>query len=250
MHLMAKLKPAQQYKINMEKDVIVDESMIAGAGLGQVLALADGAPHVEAIAGMGLAGERHADPLSPRQVLLAGAPAYADFELSTQALGENLLVDFDTSRLVSGSVLRIGEAVLLRLMFQCEACGHLDAFQAGVAARIGRRRGVLARVLAGGVIRPGDRIRDLGRMLPAWDEDWRLRVARVLRAAPDGMVLSYARLARLAGVQSSYCRAFPRLLKSLGLAGKAVSSQAAAGLRCWDGEGLFDDEGGYSEFSS
>jgi len=224
--------------------------MITGAEPGHVLALAHGAPHAEAIAGMGLAGERHADPLSPRQVLLAGAPAYAEFELPAQALGENLLVDVDTSRLVSGSVLRIGEAALLRLMFQCEACGHLDAFRAGVAARIGRRRGVLARVLAGGVIRPGDRIRDLGRMLPAWDEDWRLRVARVLRAVPDGMVLSYARLARLAGVQSSYCRAFPRLVANLGLAGKAVSGQAAMGLRCWDGAGLFDDEGDYGEFSS
>jgi hypothetical protein len=110
-----------------------------------------------------------------------------------------------------------------------------------VSAAIGRRRGVLARVLAGGVIRPGDRIRDLGRMLPAWDEDWRLRVARVLRAAPDGMVLTYTRLALLAGVQSTYCRAFPRLLKSLGYADRALSAQAAAGRRCWDGEGLFGD---------
>jgi MOSC domain len=220
---------------------LVDEHMITGVELGQVLALAGGMPQAEALAGTGLAGERHADPLSPRQVLLAGAAAYADAGLPAQALGENLLVDIDTSRLASGSVLRIGDAVLLRLMFQCEACGRLDACQAGVAARIGRRRGVLARVLAGGFIRPGDRIRDLGRLLPAWDDDWRLRVAQVLRAVPDGMVLTYARLARLAGIQSSYCRAFPRLIAGMGLAGKAVSGQAAAGLRCWQGEGLFDD---------
>ena len=216
--------------------------MITGAEPGHVLALAHGAPHAEAIAGMGLAGERHADPLSPRQVLLAGAPAYAEFELPAQALGENLLVDVDTSRLVSGSVLRIGEAALLRLMFQCEACGHLDATKAGVAAQIGRRRGVLARVLAGGVIHPGDRIRDLGPQLAAWDDDWRVRVAQVLGAVPDGMVLTYAQLARLAGVQSTYCRAFPRLVKSLGHEGKALSNQAAAGLQCWQGAELFDDE--------
>jgi hypothetical protein len=198
----------------------------------------------------GIEGDRHADPLSPRQVLLASAAVYADLALLPHTLGENLLVDLDTSLLSSGTVLQIGDAVQLRLMFQCEACGHLDEFQAGVSGRIGRRRGVLARVLAGGIIRPGDRILDLGLLLPAWDDDWRARVAQVLRALPDGMVLTYARLALLAGVQSSYCRAFPRLVKSHGYEGKVVSNQAAAGLRCWQGDGLFGDGAGYSACSS
>jgi hypothetical protein len=197
---------------------------------------------VQALAGTGLAGDRHADPLSPRQVLLASAAVYTGLALPAHALGENLLLGLDTSQLTSGTVLQIGAEVRLRLMFQCEACGYLDAHKTGVSARIGRRRGVLARVLAGGDIHPGDRIRDLGRQLAAWDDDWRVRVEQVLRAVPGGMVLTYAQLARLAGVQSTYCRAFPRLVKSLGLAGKAVSSQAAAGLQIWDGRGLFDDD--------
>jgi len=226
--------------------------MITDAEAGQVLGLALRAPHsaastpasqLEALADTGVAGDRHADPLSPRQVLLASAAVYADLNLPQHALGENLLLDLDTSALSSGTVLQIGDAVRLRLMFQCEACGYLDTYRAGVAARIGRRRGVLARVLAGGVIHPGGRIRDLGRRLPAWSEDWRERVAQVLRAVPDGMVLTYAQLARLAGVQSTYCRAFPRLVQSLGHAGKAVSSQAAAGRQTWNGGGLFDDDG-------
>jgi hypothetical protein len=200
---------------------------------------------IDAIAGTGLAGNRHANPLSPRQVLLASASAYADFALPPHALGENLLVDADTAALASGTVLQVGEKVLLRLMFQCEACGHLDAFQAGLSGRIGRRRGILARVLAGGAIRPDDRILGLGRMLPAWDDDWRARVARVLQAVPDGMVVSYAQLALLAGVQPVYCRAFPRLVAKLGphYAGKALSAQVAAERRCWDGQGLFGDAG-------
>jgi hypothetical protein len=226
--------------------------MMSTTDQGCVLALAIRTPYsarstpaasVEAIAGAGLAGDRHADPLSPRQVLLASAAVYADLNLPAHALGENLLLDLDTSQLASGTVLQIGDAVRLRLMFQCEACGYLDACQAGVAARIGRRRGVLARVLAGGIIHPGDRIRDLGRQLAAWSDDWRERVAQVLCAVPDGMVLTYAQLARLAGVQSTYCRAFPRLVNSLGHAGKAVSSQAAAGLHTWEGRGLFEDDG-------
>jgi hypothetical protein len=133
--------------------------------------------------------------------------------------------------------------VLLRLMFQCEPCGTLDRFQPGLSGRIGNRRGILARVLAGGAIQPGDRIVDVGRPLPAWPDDWRARVAQVLQAVPDGMVLSYAQLALLAGVQSTYCRAFPRLLAKLGpeFVGKALPAQAVLGRRCWDGVGLFGD---------
>jgi hypothetical protein len=194
------------------------------------------------LAGEGLRGDKHADPLSPRQVLLASAATYADLALPAHALGENLLVDLDTAQLRSGTVLRVGDEVLLRLMFQCEACGYLDTYQHGVAARIGQRRGMLARVLAGGIVRSGDRILDTGGALPAWSDDWRERVAQVVRAVPDGMVLTYAQLAQLAGVQSTYCRAFPRLLTRLGLADKALSAQAAKGARCWDGHGLFDDD--------
>jgi hypothetical protein len=198
---------------------------------------------VHALAGQGLEGDKHVDPLSPRQVLLAGAGAYRDLALPAHALGENLLLDLDTAALRSGAVLRLGDTVLLRLMFQCEPCGTLDGFQAGLAGRIGARRGMLARVLAGGAIRRGDRIVDTGARLPAWSDDWRARVLHVLAAVPDGMVLTYARLALLAGVQASYCRAFPRLLRGYGpaYADKAVSAQAAAGRRCWDGAGLFGD---------
>jgi hypothetical protein len=59
------------------------------------------------------------------------------------------------------------------------------------------------------------------------------------------MVVSYAQLTLLAGVQPVYCRAFPRLVAKLGphYAGKALSAQAAAGRRCWDGQGLFGDAG-------
>jgi hypothetical protein len=226
---------------------------MAGIDLGRVVALAlrgagsrfpAPAARLDAIAGSGLAGDRHAGRESPRQVLLASASVYTDLALPAHALGENLLVDFDTAQLRSGSVLQVGDKVLLRLMFQCEACGYLDARQSGLSARIGGRRGILARVLAGGVMRPGDRIRAVGHPLPAWPDDWRARVAQVLRAVPDGVVVNYARLARLAGVQPTYCRAFTRVIGSLGpaYAGKAVPASVAVGRQCWDGAGLFDDE--------
>jgi len=197
----------------------------------------------DAIAGSGLAHDLHADPWSPRQVLLANASTYADLALPRHALRENLLLDVDTAQLRSGTVLQIGADVALRLMFQCEACGQLDHYRQGLARALGPRRGMLARVLKGGVIRQGDPVRDLGVRLPAWSDDWRERVRRVLDAVPPDAVLDYAQLARLAGVQSSYCRAFPRMLAKLGpgYVSKAVARQAAPSLARWRGDGLFDD---------
>jgi hypothetical protein len=193
-------------------------------------------------AGVGIEGDLHADALSPRQLLLASASVYGELALPVHALRENLLIDADTAGLASGTVLQVGDAVRLRMMFQCEACGQLDAQQSGLSRRLGLRRGVLARVLDGGTIRRGDRVRDLGVLEQPWFDDWRDRVRRVLDAVPAGAVVEYRHLARLAGIQSSYCRAFPRLLSKLGgaYAAKAVSAQSAVFLPRWEGEGLFD----------
>lgn len=189
----------------------------------------------------GIAGDIHADALSPRQLLLAGSPAYAALALPPHALRENLLLDSDTACLGSGTVLQIGGQVRLRMMFQCEACGQLDTVVPGLARRIGNERGMLARVLTGGVIRVGDPVRDLGVLEAAWHEDWRERVRAVLDAVPPGTVVEYRQLARLAGIQSSYCRAFPRLLARLGdgYRAKAVPAQSSVPLPRWQGEGLY-----------
>lgn len=198
--------------------------------------------HVRALDGLGFEGDVHAAALSPRQLLLADASVYEDFSLPAHALGENLLLDIDTASLQSGAVLAIGDAVRLRLMFQCEACGQLDAVQQGLARRLGPRRGILARVLSGGIIRRGDAVRELGVQHPAWSDDWRERVRRVLDAVPPGMVIEYRQLARLAGIQSSYCRALPRLLASFGqqYVWRAVTAKAGGTAQRWEGAGLFE----------
>jgi len=223
----------------------------SGSVLGQVAALAirpvRKAPpcsvqSVEAISGKGLANDSHADALSPRQVLIASSQAYADLDLPAHSLRENLLVDCDTSALVSGTVLQIGERVRLWLTFQCEACGHLNVHNKSLSRDIGNRRGVLARVLEGGLIRAGDHVRVLGQFLPEWSDDWRLRIARVLNAVPQNAVIEYRQLARLAGVPSSYCRVFPRFIRTLGPAAvrKAIPGTAKSSKPRWQGESIFD----------
>lgn len=195
-----------------------------------------------AVAGRGLDGDVHADAVSPRQLLLASEATYRSFDLPAHALRENMLVDIDTASLSSGTVLQLGDQVRLRLMFQCEACGQLDLTRRGLAAALGNRRGMLARVIEGGTIRTGDPILQLDECMPPWSDDWRERVMMVLDAVPNGAVVDYARLARLAGIQSSYCRAFPRLLARLGgqYAARAVPARTPNALPRWDGEGLFD----------
>lgn len=224
-------------------DIGQDIGRIEGVALRASLATAparvDGA---HASAGLGLDGDVYADALSPRQLLLAGTDAYEAFALAPLTLRENLLVDADTSRLASGTVLQVGSHVQLRLMFQCEACGHLDALRPGLSSRIGTRRGMLARVLRGGDVRPGDRVRIAGQRLAPWSDDWRERIVQVLDGLPPAHVVTYKRLAQLAGVASTYCRAFPGMIARLGphYAGNAVPAQSAVALPRWDGHGLFE----------
>lgn len=196
----------------------------------------------DAVAARGLLGDAHADRYSPRQLLLADADVYRTLSLPPHALRENLLVDIDTAALASGMVLQVGNDVLLRLMFQCEACGNLDAFRPGLSRLLDDRRGMLARVLTGGTLRAGDPIRDVRLSLPAWSDDWHDRVRMVLDALPSDSVIEYRELARLAGVQSSYCRAFPRMIRNLGpdYAGRAVAANDPSTVSRWKGEGLFD----------
>lgn len=197
------------------------------------------APQALAVAGQGLDSDRHADPLSPRQVLLAGAPAYRRHGLAPHTLRENVLLDIDTAVLSSGTLLRLGDMAVVALTFHCEACGYLDARHPGVARAIGRDRGVLARVVQGGMLRPGGSVVQLPQTLPPWSDDWRERVAHILALVPEGMVVEYRQLARLAGVQAVYCRALPALARKLGLAERAVGLQSDKQVPRWMGENVF-----------
>ena len=87
-------------------------------------------------------------------------------------------------------------------------------------------------------VRPDPEIAARSRFLP---DDWHERIAMVLDAVPPGMVMSYADLARVAGVQASYCRAFPRVLPKLGpdRATRAVPARSSDPAPRWDGAGFF-----------
>lgn len=223
-----------------------------GATAGSVAALyvrraAGTAPQpvrqVRAHAGLGLDGDLHQDALSPRQLLVAGTPAYARLGLPENALRENLLLDIDSAVLASGQLLAVGASAIVHLTFACEPCGRLNLRQERLARTIGAQRGMLARVLTGGVIHTGDPVQLLDHTMPPWPDDWRARVEAVLVRVPAGMVVEYRQLALLAGVALTYCRVFPRVARALGLAAMAVPLRSDNPLPRWDGAGLYDQPG-------
>jgi len=196
--------------------------------------------HAQALPGLGLDGDIFQHALSPRQLLVAGAPAYVRLGLPANALRENVLLDIDSAALISGQTLAVGASAVLQLTFACEPCGRLNLRQYQLVRSIGAQRGMLARVLTGGAIAAGDPVCLLPQRMPAWPNDWRARVEMVLARVPGGMVVEYRQLALLAGVALTYCRVFPRVARELGLAHVAVGLRSDNPLPRWDGAGLFD----------
>jgi len=210
-------------------------------------------------AGVGIDGDCHASPISPRQVLLAATGSYYQLGLAPNSLRENILIRVDRLSLSSGSLLLVGPDAALRITFECEPCGRLNRIRDGLSRDIKGKRGYLARVVRSGVVRPGDEVKVIKSVFPSFPDDWRDRVLNIVRMIPSNHIISYARLAELAGVPTSFCRSFPRLLRShknipwqrvrsanqliQGESGRrSLKVRQLTSKREWLGNVIFDDE--------
>ena len=139
------------------------------------------------IAGLGVAGDAHCgatvrhrsrvarDPAQPnlRQVHLIGAELFEElaargFTLRPGAIGENVTTrGLDLLALPTGALLRLGGTALLAVTGLRNPCAQLDRFAPGLmaavlgrdpAGAVVRKAGVMAVVLEGGTVRPGDPI--------------------------------------------------------------------------------------------
>ena len=139
------------------------------------------------VEGRGLAGDTHAgvtvqhrsrvarDPDQPnlRQVHLMHAELHDELRASGHpvqpgSLGENLTTrGLEMLELPTGAHLRVGPSVVLEVTGLRNPCRQIDAFSPGLLKRVlhqapdgtvVRRAGVMAVVLAGGEVRPGDAI--------------------------------------------------------------------------------------------
>ena len=170
----------------------------------------------------GLVGDCHAQPLGPRQVLivreesldgLGVAPWQVRANIATRGLPEE--------GLRSGSVVRIGKSVLIRITHECEVCKVLRRYvDQDVFRDLPGRRGSLGVFVRGGEIALGDPVAASAEpRYPEVPDRVYERLAWVVERIPEGNVLTYDRLLVLVGAQRAFFRVLPTYLKRAAAAG-------------------------------
>ncbi len=104
----------------------------------------------------GIIGDKFYGKSQCRAVLIASFGAYSlmrqnDIIAPFGALGENILVDFDTNRLKPNDRLSIGDAKL-QITQNCTICDHLSYIDQVVPALLKNDRGIFAKVIKNGTI--------------------------------------------------------------------------------------------------
>ena len=119
---------------------------------------------VRVIENAGLENCAHARPGSARQVLLVDRETLEAMDLRPGVIRENITTDgMDVNGLPLKQELRVGE-VRLQVSEICHPCDQLEKIRPGLRRELRGRRGMLCRVLEGGIIRTGDSIE---KVLPA-----------------------------------------------------------------------------------
>ena len=114
-----------------------------------------------AIGDQGLEGCAHARLGSKRQILLVDRETLEAMDLHPGNIRENITTDgLNVNSLPIGQQLRVGEA-RLEVSAVCTPCDQMEAIRPGLRKELWGRRGMLCRVLEGGVIRRGDAIEKL-----------------------------------------------------------------------------------------
>ena len=105
----------------------------------------------------GLEGCAHARP-GKRQVLLVDRETLAVFDLQPGIVRENVTTEgLNVNALAVGQSLKIGD-VELQVSMVCAPCEQIEALRPGLQAAMERKRGILCKVVRGGVLKRGDEI--------------------------------------------------------------------------------------------
>ena len=109
----------------------------------------------------GFEGCAHARPDSPRQILLVDSETLEAMDLSPGIIRENITTSgLNVNGLEIGQKLRVGETHL-EVSAVCTPCDQLEKIRPGLRRESWGRRGMLCRVIEGGIIRLGDPIEKL-----------------------------------------------------------------------------------------
>jgi MOSC domain-containing protein YiiM len=113
---------------------------------------------VQFITDKGLEGCRHGRPGGKRQVLLVDRETLEALDLTPGIIRENITTEgLNVNGLAIGQQLQIGDA-RLEVSEVCAPCGQIERLRSGLRKEMRRRRGMLCRVLEGGIVRAGDAI--------------------------------------------------------------------------------------------
>jgi MOSC domain-containing protein YiiM len=113
---------------------------------------------IEAVADRGFAECAHARKNSRRQVLVVDRETLDAMELHAGSIRENITTQgLNVNGLSLGERLRIGP-VFLEVSAVCTPCDQLEKIRPGLRRELYGRRGMLCRVIEGGMIRVGDQI--------------------------------------------------------------------------------------------
>lgn len=114
----------------------------------------------ELVANLGLRGDVHALPDSSRQVLLIERETLEALGLEPGAVKENITTEgIRLMDLPAKTRIGIGAEAVLEITKPCSPCSRMEEIRTGLLKEIAGRRGMLARVVAGGTIRRGDAVR-------------------------------------------------------------------------------------------
>jgi MOSC domain-containing protein YiiM len=113
---------------------------------------------VRVIKNAGLDGCAHARPGGKRQVLLVDRETLEAMDLQPGVIRENITTDgININSLPVGQELRIGDT-RMQVSAVCTPCDQLEKVRPGLRRELRGRRGMLCRVLEGGMIQQGDAI--------------------------------------------------------------------------------------------
>jgi alkylated DNA nucleotide flippase Atl1 len=165
------------------------------------------------VAGLGLAGDVHANRLSPRQILVTLQSELNALSLSPGALHENMVISTAVPAYFRpGAALMTSGGVEIRLTMYCEPCKRIQGLVPALAALI-NRRGVLGRIVAGGDIRRGDAIELIPDRYAALPESPEQKFLDFVPTIPAGRVVRFGDVTTAMGVADSFVRAVPGYIR-------------------------------------
>ena len=113
---------------------------------------------VRVLGDSGFDGCAHSRPGGKRQVLLVDRETLEAMDLVPGIIRENITTDgLNVNSLAIGQQLRVGET-RLEVAEVCNPCDQMEKIRPGLRKELWGRRGMLCRVIEGGIIRGGDSI--------------------------------------------------------------------------------------------